>query len=490
MSWRQRLWGLGGVVLGLTSAPAHATPIENFQQVSARGAAAWAAIYGFGGGGLFVSHAGSEPGLLCSSAIAPSLQGQKLRVRETGAGEIWVAGSEGLWRGAADGCGFEAASELDGHFVSALAGDPFEPRRSYLATADGADSENGIYRADDRGAPFVKQGAFAQRFIVSLHVVARGDRQRRFYEAAVASDDMGSHHYTRVSDDEGATWTEHEIATDAFEPKVSYADFTLLAAHPSDPDHLVAVITRGSGLDTLIESTAQGRSGSWTVVAQLGKLGGATFAATGALYFGDEAAASPGLFVAERAGTEPRRLSDTWTVDCLQFDAAQEQLYACHQNLFGRVDLASGELTPQVDMRCAQHWVACPNEPPVSETCAAQLYPENYCNSSHYPAAPLCRVYDRGDEAETAAMVASRLGYRCEQGLGVTVPKSTPVPTPPTVAAAGSDAPKATDTTVTPGGCTVTRVTHLTPESGLFVSSWLLFGVLGSCVRARTRARR
>ena len=497
-----------GITALLLAQPAAASPVELLRHVAlAPGAGDQLALsYVNGGGGLFVSVNGpNELGLVCASAIDPLLEGRSLLVYESGEHELLVGTAAGLWRGDAQGCGFMPVPELMGHFIGAMAADPVYPARTYLATADHA-ADNGLYVSDGAGAAFQRQGSEARRYIESLHVVRRGDgtgmgerAALRFYETAIESDPHGDgaapQVYVRVSDDEGTTWSEHGFAFELFPPVSGYPDVSVIAVDPTDAAHIVARIQREIGADTLVHSLQQGKPGTWQRIADVGELSAAEFSADGRLFYGDNAPSTKGLYAVLAADDTVQQLTNAWNVACLRYAPAQERMYGCSDVQFGTVDLETGELTPSFDLRCARRFIDCPGQPEVALACAAQLYPSNYCDAAHYPAANVCRAYDAaesaGSSAPTSGPSALHLDYVCDDALARPLPDAGRAQAAPLPEASPSRG--LTTQSRARGGCTVvmqsvSAVRHGTAFSGLLL--WLRAARRRTSVRARRTVAR
>jgi hypothetical protein len=487
------VWCSLGFAALLPVQPLAASPVELLRRVAiAPGDADRIALsYANGGGGLFVSVTGpGDLGLVCASAIDPALEARALLVHESGSRELFIGTASGLWRGDAQGCGFTPVPELTGHFIAALAADPVQPARTYLATADHESGENGLYVTDGPSAAFRRQGSLARRYIESLLIVRRGDGDaRRFYEIAVDSASPAGaapQFYVRVSDDEGVTWSEHGFAFDAFPPVSRYPDLSLLAVDPADPAHIVARIQRDIGADTLVHSTQQGEPGTWQRIADVGELSGAEFTADGRLFYGDHAPSTRGLYVVQEQADTVQQLTDSWNVACLRYAAEPARLYGCSDVSFGTVDLATGELTPVFDLRCAQRFIDCPGQPEVALACAEQLYPGNYCDAAHYPAAAVCRTYAASDPASHP--MALRLDYSCEGGLAHSRPDAGSAQDAMPLEVSSSRG--FTTQSHMRGGCAVVMQSASAVRHGtLFSLSLLLLASLRTWQRKRVRSR-
>src|SRR5262249_31111877 len=153
-----------------------------------------------------------------------------------------------------------------------------------------------------------------------------------------------------------------------------------VAVDPLNPDHVIGRVRRDQMIDTVLDSVDQGKT--WTMLAEVNDFKALAFTPDGKMDFGDHDQSSPGLFVVQKAGDMPKRLSDTWKVGCLQYDAAHQRMLACNGFRFGAADLNSGAFTITLDMRCATSFVECPGAAPAHDTCSAQLL-NAYCGITH-----------------------------------------------------------------------------------------------------------
>jgi len=416
--------GLGACIAGLCAwlvgSRVLAGPVEVFSDVLIDPAdpAYVVAPYANGGGGMFVSRDGGQTfGMRCAAQLDPGLVGSDVVVHAS-AQRLYVGWYRGVARGDQAGCGFSALSELSEHVVAAIASDPLEPQRTYVATSDPDPALNGLYVIDGPDAVAQPFGTRERMFLTTLHVVQRGSA-RRFYATGVTNDPVtnDTHYYVRVSDDDAQTWQQHAYALDQFGPKVSYAEFAVLAVDPADPDRVYARVRRNLALDSLVYSADRGAS--WSLLAEPETLDALAFAPDGRVFFGDNDQNAKGLYVLDAPSTAgelptPRALDRTWPVGCLHYDHARGRMLACQGQQLGTAELTAGTFTSLFDMRCAQHFAECPSAPAGHDACAAQLFPINFCDPTHQPVAPLCEGYD--DSQLTADFVANVIGYSCTNG--------------------------------------------------------------------------
>ena len=401
-----------------------AGPIELFNQAVADPTMPQQIIapFMYGGGGMFISKDGGKSyGLLCSTAADVSLFNANPTVALSG-GSLFMGVFGALWRATKEGCDFAKVPELAGNYVSAVARDPFDPMRTYVTTSNNPEMKgpNGIWMNDAaKGAAFTAIGSKDPILINTLHVVRVGEK-RRFYETGVNVDSADAQYFVRVSNDEGATWAEHEYKLDQFGPKDKLAEFSIMAIDPQNPDRLIGRVKRSSMVDTVLYSPMQGQPGSWMQLAEVKAFEAVAFTPDGKLFFGDNDQASKALLVVEKPGDAPKMLSSNWKVGCLTYDSARQRLLGCYDFRLGTVDQSTGELSVELDMRCAEHFNDCPNKAPeqLKADCQGQLL-QDFCNLSHYPLAPLCGGYDRGTDQES---FFNELTFTCSAGKVINKP--------------------------------------------------------------------
>jgi MYXO-CTERM domain-containing protein len=422
---------LAALALVMVAGRVHAGPIELFNGAIVNPAQPMSVIapYQYGGGGFFVSKDGGKNyGLMCTSAIDPITLQNSNPSMTLSAGSLWIGVFGALWHGSKEGCDWAQIPELMGRYVSVVTGDPLDPMRTYAATSDNPDMKgpNGLYVNDAaKGMTFTALGATSDHLINTLHVVKNGTA-RRFYETGVKLSTMAGtdpQYFVRVSDDEGKTWTDNEYKIDQFGPKDMYAEFDIMAIDPQLPDHVIGRVRRTSMVDTVLYSPMQGKAGTWVQLAEITAFDAVAFAPDGKLYIGDSDQTTKSLYVVEKPGDMPKKLTDTWKVGCLTYDTANKRMLGCHDFRFGSVDLTTGLFTNELDMRCAEHWNECPGKDAAAmhEVCGPQLQAA-YCGLSHYPIAPVCAGYDQGPDAQT---FYDSLDYTCKDGKTVTKPDDT-----------------------------------------------------------------
>lgn len=417
-------------IAALSAASAQAGPPELFSRLAIGAANSDQLVlpYYFGGSGLFLSsNAGVSFALLPSGAMDPSLVREQdvYSTLVSGTGSIHFAGPTGLWTGGADGCGWTEAPELKGKWITELAADPLDPKRSYaLASASG--QQNGIYVNDGVTAAWTMLGTLTATELGSLHVVKNGTG-KLMYERGVSLASGTIHFVIRVSEDNGTTWMEHEFGHEDAQ------DVRILAIDPNDPNRIVVSILKDvdkvvlpNPPDELWYSPSRGAAGSFMKVAQVGVARGAVFAADGMLYYGDDATDTPGLYTVHKLG-EPAMQVGSDPISCLGYDALKKRMYACSGYEFGTIDPTSGALTPLLDKRQVTQFVECPGLAPAEMRCREQMV-ANYCAYGHYWQAPICAPY---------MLPGSPYDPKLKAGAGAGGAAMSPIP-PTAVAGVGS----------------------------------------------------
>lgn len=403
---------------------AYAGPVELLNGVSISGSTPKNMVvpFDFGGEGMFVSQdGGAKLSWLCAAGIAPSANNSIGPTFMSGDDHIYVGMFNGLYRGGADGCGWERVPELEKLFVRTITSDPIDPKRTYVGTSSPM-MDNYIYMSDG-SSPFAPLGAATPLWIDTLHVVKNGDA-RRFYETVVLSNVMTNEvtYSVRVSDDDGKTWSEDKF--DLLDPMdKSNPVFKLVAVDPENPDRVLGRVSRGAGKDALVLSTQKGKTGSWKMIAEPVELGGAAFTPDGKLFYGESDSMQRGLYVIESEGAEPKRINSDVRVFCVNYDEANQRLLGCANNYwFGTFDMASGALTPMLDMRCTEHAVKCADKPEIQELC--QPPGVEFCKLDHWVIAPICSMYDRGPEF---CQFVNSQDFACDGGMIVPKEEGAPI---------------------------------------------------------------
>jgi len=418
------LWVSSVLIVGRV----HAGPIELFDGAQLQPGDPSSALiqYQWGGAGFVMSHDSAKSfSLVCGSSISPDFRTDKLLSYVSGNGSVYVGGFSGLWRGDKDGCGFAPVDALKGRFIAAISGDPDDLKRMYVTTANGGDmAKNGIFANDGTSDEWTALGPQDASWIQSLHVV-KTSSGKRFWETKVFPDPVDPmatmprevvHYVARYSDDEGKTWTEHELnPITQFGAADTAASLRLIAVDPKNPDAIYGIVIRSMGADDILYSPMRGEPGSWSKIAEVTELGGFALTPDGKLYISDKDQMTKQVSVIDEPKAAPRKITDQYVIGCLRWDDAQKRMLACKQWQFGTLNLDNGMFTASYDMRCAQSYSSCPD---MQKTCETQMR-NAWCGTDHYASAPICASYMIPGAAD---FIQKYTEYDCKGDL--TVPRA------------------------------------------------------------------
>jgi hypothetical protein len=357
----------------------------------------------YGGDGLLYSRdGGASFSLLCGSMVgAPhSADMPKLQnlgpIGIAGDGRVMIGVFGGLWLDDGQGCNWSPEPTLIGRWVTDIAAHPTDREVSFLITSNGGEVENGVIRRNADGT-FTELGEKKAMLIRGLRVTALPDGSMRFYESAVLGqvavvNEQGQmttkpSYAVRVSDDEGETWTEHELGVlDGF--------MELEAVDPSNPDRIVISIRRDvMGMvvpDSVLVSEDQGATFvEWLQVTAFGAI---AFSSDGEVWVGDAGQttapeAPRGIHHAASLAASPEVLADDFPVSCLHYTG--DSLFACDRRAFGTVSLEDGELTPTLTFSQVETMLDCAGLDSAA-VCRQQLC-EGFCKAGHFSGAPMCQ---------------------------------------------------------------------------------------------------
>jgi hypothetical protein len=467
----------------------------------------------YGGNGLVYSRDGGETfSVLCSQAFTAEIETsrgpdtvfvdsfEKLLV--THDGRVLVATPYGLWLDDGHGCGWELLPEKR-TIVSALAHDPLSPEIIYGATANGV-QQNGVFRRNADGT-FDDIGEKSDFLIYSLNVVALPDGGRRFYKLFVTEHilvdvDAGvpvelmegeippqgtrplPSYTLAYSDDEGETWTSHELG-----PDLGGGSLRVEAVDPTNPDRLVISAQRlrqGGTPDLLLVSDDRGETRrEWHTVMNVSAV---TFAPDGEVWIADSGEGTVdrtrGLWHAASTEEEPELITDAYRVTSIEW--RDGKLEASGFDRYGAVDLETGELAAAMTFNTLSAVHSCEGMDMVA-TCK-----QSFCTGrcKHWYEAPLC-IDEYDATLESCGVVSSTGtgggmssggmgGGMSSEGTGGMMSVSTPEPMADdagTLPAARND-----------GGCSCRAIGGATDRSAEGPSTSALL-VLALIARRRTR---
>jgi hypothetical protein len=402
---------------------AHAGPVEQLVQLVMHPTDpnVMAVRYMNGGDGAFVTTDGGKNWkLLCDAALFDPLGTHGGPLVITGGGTMIMGVFTGMWHDDGHACGWSNEPQYNGQWVADFAVDPIDPSITYAVTSTGGDKLNGILRRDASGV-WSDLGTKEDLLVTDLHVVPHGGN-RRFYVGAVKGQitppDGGTptpNYVIRVSDDNGASWTEHEYGT-------TDGAFHVQAIDPTNPDRLVISIERAedaggppnSTADSVLVSSDQGAT--FQEYLSVTEIGGVAFAPDGRVWIGDVGASDPtqprGLWFAPSLDIPATKLSmSDYPVQCLGYQKATDTLYACQHWSFGPVNTADGSFISSLKVPKVASFVDCKGVD-MAATCQAQLCGA-YCGYGHFAQAPVCCAYSSptcGPAAAQAAVCPSASG--------------------------------------------------------------------------------
>jgi hypothetical protein len=382
---------------------AHAGPPEQLTQVAIHPSDPQRMVvrYFNGGDGEFVTTDGGKSWkLLCDSLFItdPTIKSGPTVISNDGTTSMGIF--TGLWHDDGHSCGWSSEPKYDGQFVGGLALDPTDPDITYAVTSSGG-KDNGILRRDKSGT-WSDLGTKEGVLLSDISVVAKGSG-RRFYAAGVRGEiiptDGGlpeSNYVIRVTDDDGATWTENVYGG-------THGIFHVQGVDPTNPDRILASIERAGDAgtpaetaDSVLVSSDQGKT--FKPYLTITEIGGVAFAPDGRVWIGDagnalDSTQPKGLYFAPSLDKPATKLSmGDYPVQCLDYVPSTNALYACQYTTFGAVDTKSGAFTTSLDVRTVAGFVDCSGVD-MAAVCQTQLC-NAYCGLGHFAQAPVCCAYD------------------------------------------------------------------------------------------------
>jgi MYXO-CTERM domain-containing protein len=411
-----------GLFLGLAIAfgyplTASAGPVEEIAQLAVNPADPEMMVlrYEYSGDGLFYSRDGGRSfTFVCGSAVDdPSDDAGPLiklgPIGVSGDGKVLLGVFGGLWQDDGKGCSWtlEKDEAVVDRWVTDIVAHPSDPEVSFMITSNGGDAENGIIRRNADGS-LTELGTKKAMLISRLRVVEKPDGKLRFYESGVLGQvpveiDGGvmttkPSYAIRVSDDDGETWTEHELG-------VLDGTMRLEAADPSNPDRIVVSIQRDKDTvtntplpDSVLVSSNMGESfEEWTEVTEFGAI---AFSSDGEVWLGDsgdttDTDAPRGILHAASLDEEPEVLTSAYPVRCLH--KTRDSLFVCQRFSFGTASLEDGAFTPSFELTKLESMNQCDGIDTVA-VCRQQLC-TGYCGTGHFARAPMCiDAYESNEE--------------------------------------------------------------------------------------------
>lgn len=311
--------------------------------------------------------------LLCNEALhIPSSERPGLAYLPSG--RIVVGTSSGVQRSDDDGCTWQ--STFPSLLVPALAQDPLQPARIYVATfpigmaSDNISGDSALRVSDDGGESFSDLLLLPDNDFVNGLAVAPSEPKRVFASGGVYRP-AGREFYIARSDDAGATWQRFSVELEADD-----FDLRVLAVSPVDPDVVLAKIAPGEPLNTP-ERVLISRNGgeTFTQVASVLTLRDAAFSADGATVW---LAGKDGLLRSHDGGNSFAPAGAAVELSCaIEHDGV---LHACGhydglmtdgtRNGVGRSSDQGDSYEPWMTFQDVQEQVTCDASSPTTATCA------------------------------------------------------------------------------------------------------------------------
>jgi len=399
----------------LLTVPARASgPVERMLQSLAHPTDANVIIVRYGvptgpsNGFVFSSDGGKTFKAGCSSMIAPSLRLQRSSSAYlstavlTGDGKIAVSQNKNeFFVGDGTGCGYDKEPGFENKTGAGIALDPADPKALYAlvytndpATPDEIVTE--VMRRDAAGTwstvgpvkpPAAKQKVYGSDILVAA-LETGGPRVVTLYSTLVGT---VTNYAVGISEDGGKTFTEHPVA----DPGDAYF-VRLVALDPTNPDRVLALRYGDSLKDELLLSSDKGAT--FKPWAEVDGFSGATFAPDGRVFISDAAdgieGSRGGLFTAAKLGDPLLPLGEPRGVDCVQYRALDQKLFACQGDRFGTVDPETGTFAQLMRIGTVSDLLDCPGKD-VSAICKDQLNSgSSWCCVGHSPCTPFCSQYN------------------------------------------------------------------------------------------------
>jgi hypothetical protein len=364
----------------------------------------------FGDSGFFVSEdRGASFRMSCFPAVNSTLMGRSVQALKTATdGSMCVGTVNQVFCSNTKGCDWKEAPEMAGQWVSDFAEDPIDKQVLYLATGT-AEGDNGIYVRETPTSAWKPLGKQLPAWFSRVHVVKNGTGKRIYVSSQenvfMDGADGGPpvqqvKYFVRYSDDNAATWTSNYYGVIP-----ERTNLRLVAIDPTNSDRIVVLLVRTGELltDDLYYSDKRGEPGSYVKIGTVTEFSGATFTPEGVLYYGDNDQMTPGLYKVAKLGEPPSKISGSTKIGCVNYDPASERLYICADWRFGTADVSTGEFTMLFNIMNASEFIECGDEAPLNVSCGPALRSPNFCDITHYPAAPVCVEYFGTGGAGSAA---------------------------------------------------------------------------------------
>ena len=350
--------------------------------------------------------------LMCNEALHIS-SAERASLAYLPRGRIVVATSSGLKRSDDDGCNWQVAFPT--LLVPALAQDPAQPERIYVATfplgmaSEKVSGDSALRVSDDGGESWTDLQQLPDNDFSNALRVAPSDSMRVYASGGVFRQ-SGHDFYIARSDDRGATWQRFVLPPGADDHELS-----LLAVSPIDPDVVLAKMTPNEPTTTperLLISRNGGESFSDATAIMM--LRDAAFSADGMTVW---LAGKEGLFRSIDGGDDFEHVGAAAELSCVvEHDGA---LHACgrydglmtdgSRNGVGRSQSSGDSYDPWMTFQDVAEPLHCDASSPTTATCERPWADWQYEVANMFSPASLTRdggaplpASDAGSDASSA----------------------------------------------------------------------------------------
>lgn len=417
-SWLPAL-GLGlGAALAL-AAPARASgPVERIVQVMPKPGNPDSLVVRYGvatHGFLYSEDGGKKFAATCLSSVAPELATTSDRLNKVslrpiastaavamdGAGRVMFSQYGSMWMNDGTGCKWERLSNFDDRWAFSIKTDPVDPNVVWAAvsttTGEGVEARSDVevWRRDAAGS-WATAGVILN--LPAGNILYEGDLlvsvkdgKTRLYASVNVGGLTGFAQHLVSSDDGGKSWADNKLA-------VEFDSLNLLAVDPTNPDRLLAALSKDNQPDRLLISTDRGATLK-DYATGLRAISGVTFDQTGRVFLGDAGDATAedtvgGLYTAAKVGDPLTKIAGTEVIDCVHHDAQSGKLYVCQAEKFGLADPTTGKVTVLVSINTVPEILSCSGRDLAVE-CKEQFNEgPSWCCAGHFPFTPFCGQYD------------------------------------------------------------------------------------------------